>query len=164
MIRKLSQLTTYFRGSPSALPPRNLDWNAADCSGNLGRHDLIQELVSSVPVKQKDPPASGGPAEIGPPDFVLSQAFHSSAEDQSSASAAESGCRRYASRMSSYSCLRIASFTARRINSARCRFAAGAILFRDLRVDSSIRIHRDGMWLLQYYSTISTPLLQSNCN
>ncbi len=77
----------------------------------------------------------------------LLHAFHASALAQSSASPGESGWRRYASRIASYSRLRIASFTACRMNSARWRLAAGATLFRDFKSGSSSWINMDGIQL-----------------
>ena len=105
--------------------------------------DRILRIV--VAAEQHNRSASHGLGKLGPKNLVLLQAFHSSAEDQSSASAAESGCHLSASRIALYSCFRIASLTACRMNSVRCRFDTGAILFKVCIVASSSCITIDAI-------------------
>jgi hypothetical protein len=127
-------------------PERNFDRNMANGRRDFSRNKLVENRISVITAQQKHGAAPGWFRQVRPPDFVLLQGFHSSALDQSSASSAESGCRKYASRMASYSRFRIASLTAWRMNSARCRLAAGATLFSDRKSGSSNWINIEGIY------------------
>lgn len=135
---------------------RHFNRYVADGGRDFGGDVLAEKGIRIVACEEQDRAASGWLGEFGPPDFVLLQDFHASAFDQSSESAAESGCFRYASRIWSYSRLRIASLTALRMNSARRRLAGGAMASRDFRVRSSSWINIDGIYSCIYDHSISS--------
>ena len=70
---------------PFGRAERNFDRNVADVGGNLGRDELVQNIIRIVATQQQDRTAASGPGQVRPPDFVLLRDCHSSAFDQSSA-------------------------------------------------------------------------------
>ncbi len=111
--------------------------HVADRGCDFDGDELVEVRITIVPADEQHGPLLGGLPQFGPPDVELPHPFHSCADSQVSASSAESGCSRYASRIRSVSHWKRASFTALRMKSARWRLAAGAIRSIAFSVDSS---------------------------
>src|SRR5690349_24684621 len=109
---------------------------------SYGRSDfsddyLLKVIVGVISAQQQYGAAAGRLRQSRPPNLKLLQCLNSSGLDQLSASADESGCRRYASLIAAYSASRTALRMASRMNSERCRLRAGATRFNALKVTSS---------------------------
>ena len=86
-------------GHSFAQPEGNFNRNMADRRGDFGGYEFTEERISVIAAQQQNGAPPGRFGQFRPPDFILFHGFHSSALDRSSASSAESGWRRYASRM-----------------------------------------------------------------
>ena len=140
-------------GQTFRLAQRDFAGHVPDRRGDFNGDELVEVGISVVAADEQHGPPSGWLPQFGPPDVELPHSFHSSAESQVSASSAESGCSRYASRMRSVSRWKRASFTAFLMKSARWRLAAGAIRSIAFSVDSSKWTKTWGMQLY-YRSTL----------